>query len=93
MSCKHGSTYASATAVLAALLYVVTTLPIVNAQSINPSLDDIFQLRAGPFFANFETTVDIQDLPFDQEQLGDNQTTVAGFIRWRITPKFHLNLV
>ena len=74
------------------LLFIVITGPVANAQSINPGLDDVFQLRLGPFFANFETTVNIQGSNFDQEQLGDQETTVAGFIRWRITPKFHFNI-
>lgn len=71
---------------------VLATTSSAHAQSINPTLDDVFQLRVGPFFANFDTEVDIQGSPFDQEQLDDNKTTAAGFVRWRITPKFHLSL-
>ena len=71
---------------------VFVTASMANAQSINPGLDDVLQLRLGPFFANFETTVNIQGSDFDQEQLSEQETTVAGFVRWRITPKFHFNI-
>ena len=79
--------------ILATLLFfVIFNTSTVNAQSINPGLDDIFQLRLGPLFADFETTVNIQGSDFDQEQLSDRETTAAGFVRWRITPKFHFNI-
>jgi hypothetical protein len=77
---------------ITALFLAVGSASVSNAQSINPSLDDIFQLRLGPFFAHFDTKVNVQGTDFDQdERLGDNETTFAGFARWRITPKFHLN--
>lgn len=74
------------------LLLAFSAASLSNAQSINPGLDDTFQLRLGPFFADFETTVNIQGSAFDQEQLSDRETTAAGNIRWRITPKFHFNI-
>jgi hypothetical protein len=91
MSYASRTRHAPLTAITA-LFLVVGGISVSNAQSINPSLDDIFQLRLGPFFAHFDTKVNVQGTDFDQdEQLGDNETTFAGFARWRITPKFHLN--
>lgn len=80
-------------AVAVLLFAAVGTGSPAYAQSINPTLDDVFQVRLGPFFANFDTKVSVQGTDFDQDsQLGDNMTTFAGFARWRITPKFHLNI-
>lgn len=74
------------------LLALFSMVQPAIAQSTNPGLDDVFQLRLGPFFANFDTKVTVQGTDFDQgAQLGDNETTFAAFARWRITPKFHLN--
>ena len=92
MTHKYSSKSTRLTAYMTSLFIAAVSISAVNAQSINPGLDDIYQLRLGPFFANFETTVDIQGSAFDQEQLGDNKTTFAGYAKWRITPKFHLNL-
>ncbi len=75
------------------LLLLICGISVSNAQSINPGLDDIFQLRGGPFFANFDTKVRVQGVDFDQDALlGADETTVALFAKWRITPKLHLNL-
>lgn len=77
---------------LSLILPLLLVAPIAGAQSINPSLDDVFQVRLGPFFANFDTKVSVAGADFDQDAgLGDSETTVAAFARWRITPKLHLN--
>lgn len=91
MKNEHGIKYNRLTVCAAAALFTIVGCSAANAQSINPTLDDIFQARLGPFFSNFETTVDVQGSPFDQGQLGDSETTFAGYARWRITPKLHLN--
>ena len=60
---------------------------IANAQGAagdNPTLSERAQFRAGPFFANIDSSVEIEDTDFDlDDQLGENQTTIAveGFIR------------
>ncbi len=77
---------------IATLFIFFFTTCFANAQSINPSLDDKFQLRLGPFLADFETNIDILDSPFARKQFGGQETTVAAFSKWRITPKFHFNL-
>lgn len=84
----------STTGLSAALLLVAATLSLpVQAQSINPTLDDVFSVRLGPFFTNFNTKVSVGGTDFDQERfLDDNTTTVAAYATWRITPKFRLNL-
>ena len=92
MTYKYVGKGAGLTAHITSLLFLITALSTANAQSINPGLDDVLQLRLGPLFADFETTVNIQGSTFDQEQLGDQETTVAGYLRWRITPKFHFNI-
>jgi len=38
-----------------------------------------------------QTIVDILDSPFARKELGGQETTVAAFLKWRITPKFHFN--
>jgi len=76
---------------LAGILFAMA-LP-ASAQSINPSLDDVFQARVGPFFANFDTKVGVSGVDYDQDnQLDDNKTTAAVYAMWRITPKLHLKL-
>ncbi len=76
---------------LAGILFAMA-LP-APAQSINPGLDDVFQVRVGPFFANFDTKVVVSGEEFDpDDQLGDNKTTAAVYAKWRITPKLHLNV-
>ncbi len=63
-----------------------------QAASINPSLDDVLQLRVGPFFTDINSSVRVGGADFDlEDRLDDNKTTAAVFGRWRITPRFHLN--
>ena len=66
--------------------------PAAHAQSINPGLDDAFQLRLGPFFANVDTKFTVADQEFTQEDaFSDNETTLGIYALWRITPKLHLS--
>ena len=82
------------TGLSAALMLVAVTLSLpLHAQSINPTLDDVFSVRLGPFFTNFNTKVSVGGSDFDEERfLDDNTTTVGAFATWRITPKFHFNI-
>jgi hypothetical protein len=79
---------------MASLLFAASMFSSsLYAQSINPTLDDVFQLRVGPFFANFDTTVTVSGTDFDEDSLlGDSQTTVAGYATWRITPRLMLRV-
>ena len=92
MTYRCGTKSTRAAAHLVSIFFLAIATGLANAQSINPGLDDIIQVRLGPLFADFETTVTIQGSTFDQEQLSDRETTVAGFAKWRITPKFHFNI-
>jgi long-subunit fatty acid transport protein len=89
----HRIEYARLAGQTAALFLFLAAIPISQAQSINPGLDDAFQLRGGPFFVSFDTTVRVQRTDFDQDALlGHDKTTFGVFAKWRITPKLHLNL-
>jgi len=78
----------TSTALMSILLGMATP---VQAESLNPNLDDKFQARIGAFFVNFDTKVNVSGVDFDlDDQLGDSKTTAALFVKWRITPKLHL---
>ena len=63
-----------------------------QAASTNPTLDDQFSLRFGPFFPNIDTQVKINGSDYDFEEVLDDSTT-TGSIQglWRITRKLRLN--
>jgi len=64
----------------------------VQAQSINPSLDDTLQVRAGPFFSSINSSISVAGNDFDlEDRLDDNKTTFAIFGKWRLTPRLHIN--
>jgi hypothetical protein len=42
------------------LFLAFTVVSVSNARSVNPDLDDVFQLLLGPFLANFDTKVTVQ---------------------------------
>lgn len=65
---------------------------VMNKATVNPTLSDRVQFRVGPFFANWDSTVDIQGTEFDlDEQLGDSDTVlgVGGFVR--LTRRIRIN--
>jgi hypothetical protein len=64
----------------------------MNEARINPSLSDRVQFRAGPFFAKWDSTVDIDGKDFDlDDRLSDSDTVLAvnGFVR--ISRRLRLN--
>ena len=60
------------------------TVSIMNDARINPSLSDRVQFRTGPFFANWDSTVNIEGQDFDlEDRLSESDTVLAinGFAR------------
>jgi hypothetical protein len=67
---------------------------IVNEASVNPSLYDRIQFRIGPFFANWNSTVEVGGQDFDlDDRLGDSDIVVeiGGFARITNRIRFNFN--
>jgi hypothetical protein len=63
----------------------------VQAASLNPTLDDRFQVRLGPFFANVDSTIKVSEREIDlEESLDDSDITGAIYLNWRVTPRINL---
>ena len=63
-----------------------------QAASINPTLDDRFQVRLGPFFASIDSKVKVssgQEVDLE-ERFDDSETTGAIYLGWRVTPRISL---
>jgi opacity protein-like surface antigen len=79
----------TAVTLAAALIFCAAS---AQAASINPTLDDRFQIRLGPFFANMDSKITLSsgqavDL---EEQFDDNAITGAIYLNWRVTPRINL---
>ena len=64
----------------------------VQAASLNPTLDDRFQIRLGPFFANIDSTITFpsgQEVDLE-ERFDDSALTGAFSLNWRVTPRINL---
>jgi hypothetical protein len=67
---------------------------VMNAASVNPSLYDHVQFRIGPFFAKWDSTVELKGQDFDlDERLGESDTVLAigGFARITNRVRFNFN--
>jgi hypothetical protein len=64
----------------------------LHAAPINPSINDRFALRGGPFFASMDTKVKVgtEEQTFE-DYLDDSKTTAAIQGIWRISKHFRLN--
>ena len=79
----------TAVALSAALVFCAAS---VQAASINPTLDDRFQVRLGPFFANMDSKITLatgQEIDLE-ERFDDNAVTGAIYLNWRVTPRINL---
>lgn len=73
----------------AALFFCAVPL---QAASINPTLDDRFQVRLGPFWANMDSKITVasgQEIDLE-ERFDDNALTGAIYLNWRVTPRINL---
>ena len=65
---------------------------VMNEASINPNLSDRVQFRVGPFFAKWNSTVEVEGQDFDlDDRLGESDTVLAigGFAR--VTNRIRFN--
>ena len=63
----------------------------VQAASLNPTLDDRFQIRLGPFYANLDSKITVMGQEIDlEESFDDSAITGALFLNWRVTPRINL---
>jgi len=79
----------TAVTLAAALVFCAAS---VQAASINPTLDDRFQIRLGPFYANMDSTITLssgQEVDLE-EQFDDDALTGAIYLNWRVTPRINL---
>jgi len=79
----------TAVALAAALVFCAAS---VQAASLNPTLDDRFQVRIGPFFANIDSKITVasgQEVDLE-ERFDDNALTGAINLNWRVTPRINL---
>ena len=78
--------------VLVSLISFGLVSTAVHAAPINPTINDRFALRAGPFFASIDTKVKVgnEEQTFE-DYLDDSKTTAAIEGIWRISKHFRLN--
>lgn len=76
----------------AATAICLACLPVtLQAAPINPTLDDVFAVRVGPFFSNMDTKIRLGDEEQNfEDYLDDNKTTLAIDGVWRIARNWRL---
>lgn len=63
----------------------------VQAESLNPTLDDRFQIRLGPFYTNMDSKITVSGQEVDLEEiLDDSALTGALYLNWRVTSRINL---
>jgi len=78
----------TAVTLAAALVFCAAS---AQAASLNPTLDDRFQIRLGPFYANMDSTITVasgQEVDLE-EQFDDSAITGAIYLNWRVTPRIN----
>jgi len=79
----------AAVTLTAALVFIAVS---AQAASLNPTLDDRFQVRLGPFYANMDSKITVasgQEIDLE-ERFDDNALTGAIYLNWRVTPRINL---
>jgi len=63
----------------------------VQAASLNPTLDDRFQIRLGPAYSNLDSRITVMGQEIDlEESFDDSAVTGALYLNWRVTPRINL---
>jgi hypothetical protein len=80
------------TTVITSALCLSIVSTALQAAPINPSINDRFALRAGPFFASMDTNLKVgNEQQTFEDYLDDSKTTAAIQGVWRISNNFRLN--